>query len=102
MTVSCIYAGINELGITKTYIKLTSRPLETIAIWLMQDERVFNNILQIINSVEPDTVDDQTLSTTSHWNPPDQSDDRTVIQTDQADDDLHLLEKSSVASIDYA
>jgi hypothetical protein len=54
MTVACIYAGMYELGVRETYIKLTEKPLETIAIWLMQDERVFSNVLKIINEANPE------------------------------------------------
>ena len=48
MTVSCAYAGLNELGLAETYVKVATRPLATVAAWLTQDERVFSNILGVI------------------------------------------------------
>ena len=61
MTRSCAYAGINELGVGQTYINFVTRPLETVAKWLNQDERIFENILAIINEIKPELLQEQII-----------------------------------------
>lgn len=60
MTVNCAYAGLTELGLAETYIKITTRPLTTVAAWLAQDDRVFDNILQIIKEIDPTLITEET------------------------------------------
>lgn len=62
MTVSCAYAGLTELGLADTYVKITTKPLATVAAWLTQDDRVFDNILQIINEIDPTMITEETNS----------------------------------------
>ena len=63
ITVSCAYAGMYELGVAETYVKITTRPLETVGKWLMQDDRVFQNVLAIINQIDPTVIKEKATET---------------------------------------